>query len=125
MVHVFGVGNVVADAVERVEGKLTTLTVAFNENYQKDGKWETSTTYLDVKAWAGVSTSALRLKKGDTVELVGRLSQDEWKDKDDQKRTKIVCVANSIRRLRKKDGTEEGTTGEETTPTTVTGEVPF
>lgn len=79
-------GRMVADPVLRktVSGtSVMTFTVAHN--------FKDRTTFLTCEAWGtGAEVIADRFRKGDPINLSGYLRQDDWEDKDGNKRSKII-----------------------------------
>lgn len=63
----------------------------------EDGSWaDDKTCWLDVTAFRRLAEGAAEtLRKGDLVVLTGKLQTDEW-EQEGQKRSKIVCIAESI-----------------------------
>lgn len=60
-------------------------------------KYKDNTSWFTVVAWADVAKNTTEnIKKGDLVEIVGRLSAREWTAKDGSKRTSVEIVADSI-----------------------------
>ena len=65
---------------------------------KKDSADYAPSMFLDVTAWEKLGENvAESLKKGDRVVVTGKLTQDEWDDKDTgQKRTKVKVVAFEV-----------------------------
>ena len=73
--------------------------MAVNKSTQnKDtGEWTNSADFFNVVAWFKLAENcAQSLFKGDRVLISGRLSQDNWEDKDGQKRSAYKIIANII-----------------------------
>lgn len=103
---VYIAGNVVKDPQLRYTPEGTAVcdvTVAINYTYKKStGEFQKETCFLDVEAWRkNAEISAEHLKKGSPVIVVGRLKQDDWTDKDGNKRSKIKILAEKIQPLLK------------------------
>lgn len=53
--------------------------------------------FVDVKAFNGLAHSCSEyLEKGRQVAVTGRLELDEWTTEDDQKRSRLYVIANSV-----------------------------
>jgi single-strand DNA-binding protein len=73
---------------------VTELSVAIN---RKDKEGEDHTSFVDVKAWQSLAENASEsLTKGMRVVVSGRLEQETWEDKEGNKRSKLVVVADEI-----------------------------
>ena len=71
----------------------------------RDGGEKKEVLYIDVTVWARqAETCAEYLKKGRPVFIEGRLTFDEWEDKDGQKRSKLEVVGERIQFLGGRDG---------------------
>lgn len=72
----FGVvGNVVAPAEDKFDGKLTELRIAVGHGYKKDGAWvDTSTTFLTYQASGEYAEPLKAAEKGDRVAITGNWS---------------------------------------------------
>lgn len=109
---VYIAGNVVRDPQLRYTPDGTAVcdvTVAINYVYKKsNGEFQKETCFLDVEAWRkNAEISAEYLKKGSPVMVVGRLKQDDWTDKEGNKRSKIKVLAERIQPLLKVSGEAE------------------
>lgn len=109
---VYIAGNVVRDPQLRYTSDGTAvcdLTVAINYMYKKSsGEFQKETCFLEVEAWRkNAEISAEHLKKGSPVIVVGRLKQDDWTDKEGNKRSKIKVLAERIQPLLKVSGETE------------------
>jgi len=94
------VGRVTKDpeVVAVGETSVASFTLATNNNYKKkDGEKISETAYIEVKAWGGLSKVTEYLSKGSECLVSGRISQENWEDKDSgKKRSKLVVIANGI-----------------------------
>lgn len=111
---VYIAGNVVRDPQLRYTPDGTAVcdvTVAINYTYKKSsGEFQKETCFLDVEAWRkNAEISAEHLKKGSPVLVVGRLKQDDWTDKDGNKRSKIKVLAERVQPLLRITGEAETT----------------
>jgi len=85
-------------------------SIALNEYYKdKDGNKQENVTFLPIKGFSTIAKNMKAyLKKGSKVAIVGKLTSDEWTDKDTgKKRNKIVCKLDAIDFLEKKDDGNE------------------
>lgn len=78
----------------------TRITIATNDRVKNDktGAWEDrDTSWWTVKAWKTLGQQAMAtLKKGQEVIIVGTIYQENWTDKEGQKRTSYEINADSI-----------------------------
>ena len=72
------------------------FTIAVNESKKKGDEWTKYPNYFDV-TFTGNYAAAIQksLSKGLEVTVSGRLHQDRW-EKDGQKYSKIVIIANNV-----------------------------
>ena len=92
MNHLTILGTLVRDTETKTVGDntVTSFTVAYNEKYK--GK-ETSM-FLDVEMWSKKGeVFAQYHSKGSKALLSGKLKQDNWEDKEGNKRSKIKLSA--------------------------------
>ena len=96
------VGNLTRDPELRFTPSGTPVAsfgLAVNKRIQnKDsGEWTNSADFFNIVAWFKLAENcAQSLIKGDRVLISGRLSQDNWEDKDGQKRSAFKIIANII-----------------------------
>ena len=79
--------------------KVTRFSVAINETWKRNGKRQCNTTWVRIAAWEKLSEFAAKLKKGDAVQVQGRLSISEYIDRQNVHRQSVEIVASSIRKL--------------------------
>jgi single-strand DNA-binding protein len=102
-------------------GAVTRFRFAVSYSRRKNpqtGQWEGDTTFLDVEAFNSSREGGRQLadlvhqylRKGQQVYIEGRLRLNEWTDKDGQKRSKLLVVADSLEFLERR---EEGAGGDE------------
>jgi single-strand DNA-binding protein len=103
------IGRVGADIELRYtpSGKaVTEINLAVDDGWGENKK----TAWIAVTIWDKTAELASRaLQKGDRVGITGRLSQDEWEDKETgkkQRKTKVICE-NMTLLSPKRDGKEE------------------
>jgi single-strand DNA-binding protein len=112
-------------------GAVTRFRFAVNYTRKKNpqtGQWEGEAVFLDVEAFNSNREGGRQLadlvhqylKKGQQVYLEGRLRLNEWTDKEGQKRSKLIVVADSLEFLERREeggGGEEGRLARGATPT--------
>lgn len=89
-------GNLVADVESRfTRDNLAIVTFRMANNRKRDGKEEVL--FLDVTMFGKTAEAFAKYHhKGKQVLLEGRLTMDEWNDKNTgAKRTKVKMIANS------------------------------
>jgi single-strand DNA-binding protein len=96
------------------------LAAAHDENYKDAaGAWQKKPVWLSVTLWREAAEAAgNNLRKGDPVMIEGRLTQNEWTDKQTgQKRTQLEISASRVTPLSwpAKDG-EQGPAPRAATP---------
>lgn len=84
-------------------GMITSGSIATGGGKKKDGgNWPTE--WFDLKAFSPVADELAEVKKGDTVQVkVGRLVQEQWKDKDGNPRSKVVIKVEKLEIVKKDD----------------------
>jgi single-strand DNA-binding protein len=96
------VGNLTRDPELRFTPSGTPVAsfgLAVNRSIQnkETGEWTSSADFFNIVAWFKLAENcAQSLIKGDRVLISGRLSQDNWEDKDGQKRSAYKIIANII-----------------------------
>jgi len=67
---------------------MCTFGLATTEGYKdRNGEWQNKTTWHDIKCWRKTAEeAALKIRKGDTVTVFGKLDKESWEDKDTQKK---------------------------------------
>ncbi len=114
MISVSAVGRLVKDPESRQVGEQTkvSFTVVSNRNYKKGDDWVENPTFLDISVWGGLTESAMRFKKGHTIQVVGRLEQERWKAKDSgEERSKLILNASALESINNKKDEEKETVG--------------
>jgi len=72
--------------------EICNLRIAVDRRKRDDGA-----VFVDVKAFQGLAHSCSEyLEKGRQVAVTGRLELDEWTTEDDQKRSRLYVIANSV-----------------------------
>lgn len=95
------VGRLTKDAVVaqlKDERKVVNFTIAINDSYKPKGsdKWVTVTTYINCAYWLS-SKTAERLKKGNLIEITGRLSVSAYTDMQGEAKGTLNCHVESIK----------------------------
>lgn len=91
------VGLVRVQSSRQVGGTtLTEFTVASTDKSYKDENGEPYVNYIKVKAWGNRGNCILKARKGARMNLVGKLRQERWKDKQTGKtRDRLVFTIGS------------------------------
>lgn len=94
------VGNLTADPEIRTTktgSSVLKVGVAVNRRWKnKQDEWEEEVSFFDVNAWGELADNvAQSLNKGSRVIVSGRLEQQSW-EKEGQKQSKVVLVADDI-----------------------------
>lgn len=95
------VGNLTADPeikTTKTGSSVLKVGVAVNRRWKnKQDEWEEQPSFFDVNAWGELADNvAASLSKGSRVIISGRLEQQSWENKEGQKQTKVVLVADDI-----------------------------
>lgn len=122
-------GNITRDP-EKVEGHdIAKFGLAVNRRYKKDDEYQDEVSFFDVTVFGKFADLVMRkLRKGQPCTVQGRLKQETWGEGDD-KRSKIVLIANEIdgpgMYVKDEDvpALEQGTLTE--TPAPADDEIPF
>ncbi len=77
---------------------VTELGLAVNQRTKKGEEWVDDPIFLDVSVWGRQAENACQyLKKGSVALVEGRLTMDQWEDKQSgQKRSKIKITAQNL-----------------------------
>ncbi len=77
------------------------FAIAVNRRWKgPDGEFKEETTFIDIEAWGRTGELVGQyLTKGSPVYIEGRLKLDQWQDKENQKRSKLKVVANTVQFL--------------------------
>lgn len=80
------------------------ISIAVNRSEKRGGEWADKASFFDVTVW-GKAAEGIRpyLSKGKQVAVDGYIDQQRW-EKDGQKYSRVVIVANSVQLLGGKDG---------------------
>jgi single-strand DNA-binding protein len=81
-------------------GQVCNFSVATTEKWKdQNGQPKERTDWHNIQVWGKPATWAAELKKGDAVFVEGSLVQDEWTDKQGNKRTSIAIRAQRFQSL--------------------------
>ncbi len=77
---------------------VTEIGLAVNQRTKKGEEWVDDPIFLDVSVWGRQAENACQyLKKGSVALVEGRLTMDQWEDKQSgQKRSKIKITAQNL-----------------------------
>ena len=81
------------------------FTVAYNQPHklpqpnEKGETWESIPNFFSVSAWGRTAEAACSLEKGDPVSIPGSLRYDSWIDEKNEKKSRTVILADSVRKL--------------------------
>ena len=77
------------------------FSIANNDSYvSKAGEKKENASFFDVIVWGKQAENCVKyIKKGSMVAIEGRLNQNRWTDNNNQSRSKIEIIANSIQFL--------------------------
>lgn len=100
-------GNLVKDSEVKNFNSSAVLnfTVACNRSKKVEGEWVEVPSFFDVTYWTkGAEKMAAYLKKGTSVAVQGRIEQQSWTDKDGNKHSKLVVIADTVKWSVKREG---------------------
>lgn len=98
-------------------GKVASFAIAVNERKKSaSGQWEDAPIFLDCKAfnrgtWTTADKIAEWFRKGSSILVEGKISQETWDDKTTgAKRSKMVVIVDAFESLdpRQKQGDQQG-----------------
>jgi len=93
--HVLGVGRLVADAEIRVTtetSQLVEFRTANSERVKRGNEYVEEPTFTTIKLWLHKDSKLPEyLKKGQEINLLGKLKQENW-EAEGQKRSKLVVI---------------------------------
>ena len=97
-------GNLVKDPQlkELATSAVCNFTIASNKWIKKGEVFDKDVLFIDISAWGDLAYNASsNIKKGDCVEVVGRLKQEKWQGQDGIQKSRLVIVAESIRPIQR------------------------
>ncbi len=94
-------GNLTRDPEMRTVGTdraVTAFTIAHNTRFKTaDGEQREEVSFIDCEVWGRQGEIAAQyLTKGSATIVEGRLKQDNWTDKEGQKRSKLKLVVDRV-----------------------------
>lgn len=82
--------------------QLLEFSIVWSRRYQVEDQVKEESHFFDVKAYGKLAEKlSVKLFKGYTVVVEGRLAQERWQDKEGNPRSKVRIVAETVRILRK------------------------
>jgi single-strand DNA-binding protein len=95
------IGRVTKDAVVaqlKDDRQAVNFTIANNDSYKPTGsdKWVTVTTFINCAYWLSPKV-AERLKKGNLIEITGRLTVSAYKDMQGEAKGTLNCHVDTIK----------------------------
>jgi single-strand DNA-binding protein len=95
------IGNLTAEPeikTTKTGSSVLKVGVAVNRRWKnKQDEWDEEVSFFDVNAWGELADNvAASLAKGSRVIVSGRLEQQSWENKEGQKQSKVVLVADDI-----------------------------
>ena len=102
--HVILAGHLTRDPEMRTlapDRAVANFAIAINRRFKgTEGETKEEVTFVEVEAWGRTAEVVGQyLTKGSPCYLEGRLKLDAWSDKDNQKRTRIKVVAETVQFL--------------------------
>jgi single-strand DNA-binding protein len=85
------------------------LSVAYNRSFKdKDGNWQGETSFFDVNCFGELAEKVVsKINKGDLILIEGRLQQESWETKENEKRYKVKIIAEKIKLIAKPKQTQD------------------
>ena len=78
------------------------FVLAYNRRYMVGEEWKEESHFFDVKAYGKLAENlGVRISKGYTVVVEGRLVQDRWTDKEGNVQSRVRIVAEGVRIINK------------------------
>lgn len=106
--HLIVSGNLTRPVEYRTVGAdkmVAKFTVAHNTRFKVDGEMREEVTFLDCEAWDKQAEVACQyLAQGSLVIVEGQIRQDNWVDKEGQKRSKLKLRVERLHLTPKRDG---------------------
>lgn len=102
-------GNLTRDASEGMRQSsggvaFGSFTIAVNKSVKNGDEWEDKTSFVKVKGFGkGYENAVKHMTKGSSVIVEGTLEQESW-EKDGQKRSELVVIADRFYPTYKKGG---------------------
>jgi single-strand DNA-binding protein len=106
--QVMVIGNLTRDAELRYTpsgAAVTRFSLAVNERFRdRAGNDQERTHYIDVNVWRELAEATATIAKGDPVFVIGRLVNDNWTDKDGNKRFTTRIEGSRVEQLTRGPG---------------------
>ena len=100
--HVVLQGNLTKDASDDMKRSeknnvaFGTFTLAVNRSYKEGDEWKDKTSFVKIKGFGSAYENACKhLTKGSSATVEGHIEQESW-EKDGQKRSELVIIADHI-----------------------------
>ena len=104
------IGHLTRDPEQRQVGgtSVTNFTIAVSEKYKtQSGEQREDTAFIDCESWGKQGdVIAQYVQKGHAIMVVGKLKQDNWEDKDGNKRSKLKVRVDTFVFMPRRDGGE-------------------
>jgi len=101
------VGNVGKDPETRTLENgtvLSTFSLATSESFKRGGEWEQKTEWHNIVAWKDLAEKIhASFHKGDTVYVEGKITTEQWQDKEGNTRYTTKIVVNYARVINRKN----------------------
>ena len=115
-------GNLTKDALDDMKRSQSgdiafgSFTIAVNRSYKEGDEWKDKTSFIKVKGFGkGYESACKHMTKGSSVTIEGHLEQESW-EKDGQKRSEIVVIADKFYPTYKKNGGDNNNTTKKSEP---------
>ena len=108
--HIVLEGNITRDALDDMKRSQNSdvafgsFTLAVNRSYKEGDTWKDKTSFVKIKGFGkGYENACKHMTKGSSVTVEGHIEQEVW-EKDGQKRSELVVIADKIYPTYKKNG---------------------
>lgn len=115
-------GNLTKDAIDDMKRSQNgdvafgSFTLAVNRSYKEGDEWKDKTSFIKVKGFGkGYENACKHMTKGSSATIEGHLEQESW-EKDGQKRSEIVVIADKFYPTYKKNGGDNNNTTKKSEP---------
>lgn len=76
---------------------VVSTSIAVDRNYRdKEGKWQTATSFVDVTAWGPVADQITSFSKGQAIWVIGKLTSRKYTDKNGTDHYPVGVTADTI-----------------------------
>ena len=113
--HIVVIGRLTRDISERDFGYTAggtarlNLSIAVNRSEKRNGAWQDKVSYFDATVWGKTAENIKPyMHKGKQIAVDGYLDQQRW-EKDGQKFSKVVIIADSVQLLGGNDNGQQST----------------